>query len=172
MRVDLPRGQWAEFRDISDLKGGDAKAIRRATRLRVKDGTLEEISMGIGDDQMDALLTRIITEWEVRAANGTSLGLPLFDKSSLDEMPLDTYNDLCEAAKPYRDAIDNVGKAPTLGSGTASTDTSSPPAQTPPILQGSAISQPESSPTPSNSDGSPNGGTGHLQSPSISHSTS
>lgn len=121
MRVELPRGQWAEFRDITELRGGDAKAIRRASRFRVNNGVLEEVSMGIADDQMDALLARIIKSWSLAEFN-----LPMFDISSLDEIPLDTYNALVDAAEPYKDAINKVGKAPTMLSGTSSTVTSAP----------------------------------------------
>lgn len=165
MRVELPRGQWAEFRDITDLKGGDAKAIRRATKLKVQDGALTEISMGLGDDQMDALLTRIIIDWGVQAANGTPLRVPMLDNTALDEMPLDTYGELCQAAQPYRDAIDKTGKAPALTSGNASTATSSPASPAPPILQGSAESIPTPSDAPSNGAGSPNDGSGPQPSP-------
>jgi hypothetical protein len=132
MRVELPRDQFAEMRDIADLKGGDAKAIRRATKFKVHDGALEEISMGIGDDQMDALLARIITSWDVRpASGGEPLALPMFDPAVLDDVPLDTYNALVDAATPHKDAIDKTGKS-TKTSETASTTGSSPA-----ILQGS-----------------------------------
>lgn len=150
MRVPLPRDQWAEFRDIEDLKGGDAKAIRRATKFEIRDGKLTEISMGLDDDQTDALLARIITSWSL-----FNYGLPMMDPTSLDEIPLDTYNALVEAAKPYKDAIDKTGKGSTSPNGTGSATSSSPA-----ILQGSAISTPEPSVTSSSSAGSPNAGTG------------
>jgi hypothetical protein len=120
MRVELPRDEYAEFRDLADLKGGDAKAIRRATKFRVEDGVLNEITMGLQDDQMDALLCRIITSWSLQL-----YGLPMADPSSLDEIPLDTYNALCEAAKPYKEAIDAAGKSSTV-KGIESTGSSSP----------------------------------------------
>src|SRR5690348_3808419 len=99
------------MRELADLTGGDAKAVRRATRLRVEDGTLKEISMGLGDDQMDALLTRVITSWDVKGADGTPLGLPRFDKNALEDLPLDVYNLLVEAAQPLKAAVDGAGKA-------------------------------------------------------------
>ena len=110
--------------------------------------------MGLGDDQMDALLTRIITSWDVRAANETPLGLPQFDRNALDEVPLDVYNLLVDAAQPLKDAVDQAGKAAT-GNGTGSAPTSSPE-----IIQGSAESPQTSSTTSSPTDGSPNDGTG------------
>lgn len=166
MRVPLPRDQWAEFRELDDLKGGDAKAIRRATKFEIRDGQLTEISMGLEDAQMDALLARIITSWSL-----FDYGLPMRDPTSLDEIPLDTYNALVEAAKPYKDAIDKTGKASTPANGTGSTTTSSPSGQATPILQGSAISPQESSTTSSSGAGSPNDGTGPQPSPSSSPST-
>lgn len=127
MRVELPRDQYAELRDISDLKGGDAKAIRRATKFAVKDGALTEISMGVSDDQMDALLARIITSWNVRpAAGGDPLGLPMFDPDVLDEIPLDTYNALVAAAQPHKDAVEQSTGKSTPANGTASNGSSSP----------------------------------------------
>lgn len=138
MRVPLPRDQFAEFRDITALKGGDAKAIRRATRFQVANGTLSEITMGISDDQMDALLARIITSWDVRPAEGGApLALPMADPSVLDEVPLDTYNALTEAATPYMDAVNkSMGKSATM-SENPSSGTSSPA-----IVQGSVIDSP------------------------------
>lgn len=119
MRVELPEGNWAEFREITDLKAGDAKAIRRATKFKVKDGAVDEIPMSIADDQMDALLARIITMWSY------THGHPLVVSTALDDIPLEAYNILVEAATPYKEAVDNAGKSSTQ-SETESTNTSSP----------------------------------------------
>ena len=133
MRVELPDGQWAEFRDLSDLRGGDAKAIRRATKFEVRDGALAEISMGMQDAQMDALLVRIITQWSL-----INYGIPMADPSSLDEIPLSYYNALVSAAEPYKEAIDNAGKS------TKENSKESEPISSPAIIQGSAESPPAS----------------------------
>lgn len=154
------------MRELEDLTGGDAKAVRRATRLKVSNGGLEEISMGLGDDKMDALLTRVITSWDVRSAKGEPLGLPQFDNTALDQVPLDVYNLLVEAAEPLMNAVDGAGKATTPNE-IGSSDTSSPA-----TLQASVISQAEQSTAPSSGDGSPNGGTGLPPSPMSSPSPS
>jgi hypothetical protein len=90
---------------MSELKAGDAKAIRRAVKLRVKDGVLEEISMSIADDQMDALLARLITMWSF------THGHPMANPAALDELSLEDYNELVQVAQPYKDAVDNAGKS-------------------------------------------------------------
>lgn len=131
MRVELPNGQWAEFRDIDKLKAGDGKAIRRATKLKFKPDEagvprVDEMAMDISDVQMDALLARIITSWDVRDENGQQYGHPLADPSVLDDIPIDPYNALVEAAKPYKEKIDAVGKSSTANA--SNSPASSPPA--------------------------------------------
>lgn len=162
MRVKLPNDQWAEFRDLADLKGGDAKAMRRATRFKVEDGQLSEITAGIADEQMDALLARIITSWSL-----FNYALPIADPSSLDEIPLDTYNALVDAAQPYKDAIDKAGKAPALTSVGASDATSSQE-----IVQGSVMTPSPASTAPWSGAGSPSDGGGHPQSQTSNPSSS
>ncbi|GAA4626874.1 hypothetical protein GCM10023196_036900 [Actinoallomurus vinaceus] len=130
MRVELSNGQWAEFRDPNKLTSGDAKALRRATKLQFKpdeDGVprVEEMDMSITDVQMDALLTRIITSWDVRDVDGQPLGIPIADPEALDRVPLDDYGTLVEEAKPYKDKIDAAGKSRTEKSNDSSA--SSPP---------------------------------------------
>lgn len=120
MRVELPDGQSAEFREITELTSGDAKAYRRAAKFKVTNGTLEEISMDVADKQMDALLTRIILSWTL-----ADYGSPQIDPEVLDRLPLKVYDALVDAAQPYKEAVDRVGKSPTT-SASGSTGTSSP----------------------------------------------
>jgi hypothetical protein len=120
VRVELPGGEWAEFRELADLRAGDAKAIRRATKFQVSDGALTEISMGLQDDQMDALLARIITMWSYTHGHPAAPG-----STALDDIPLEAYDALVEAAAPYKEAVDKAGKS-TPATGNVSTVTSSP----------------------------------------------
>jgi len=120
VRVELPDGHSAEFRELTDLTSGDAKAYRRAAKFKVTNGTLEEISMDVADKQMDALLTRIILTWTM-----PEYGSPQIDPEVLDRLPLKVYDALVDAAQPYKEAVDRVGKSPTT-SANESTGTSSP----------------------------------------------
>ena len=109
-RVSLPEhpdhpgvAQWAELRDPSTMRAGDAKALRKAVRLKFDqhgegwDGTF---SMGDEDDRNDALLARVIVGWSYDLPN------PKADPASLDELPVDAYEALCEAVRPHREALD------------------------------------------------------------------
>lgn len=131
MRVELPNGDWADFRDLDDMTAGDAFAVAEATTFRVKDGALEEVSMGLQHRQMAALITNILTGWSVKDRKGEQIPLPQFDKTgkALRRVPLKHYNELSKAAKPYLDAVNEAGKAEET-SETESTPTSSP--ETPP----------------------------------------
>lgn len=131
MRVDLPNGDFAEFRDLDDMTAEDAFVVAEATTFRVKDGALEEVSMGLQHRQMAALITSIVTNWSIRDRKGEHIPMPKFDRTgkALRRVPLKHYNELARAAKPYLDAVNEAGKAEET-SETESTPTSSP--ETPP----------------------------------------
>ncbi len=74
----------------------------------------------------------------------------MVDPSSLDEIPLDTYNALCEAAKPYKEAIDAAGKSSTvkeIGS-TGSSSPETPQPSKPPVVQATVEPEPQTETVP------------------------
>lgn len=115
-RIDLPdhpdhpgTAQWAELRAPSTMRAGDAKALRKAIRLRTNagGGWDKTFSMGDADARTDALLTRVIVAWSYE------LPVPVADPDSLDEIPIDAWERLREAIEPHEEALDFRNRATT-----------------------------------------------------------
>lgn len=126
-RVSLPehpdhpgKEQWAELRAPETMRAGDAKALRKAIRLRTNSGGGwdKTFSMGDADARTDALLERVIVSWSY------DLPVPAADSDSLDEIPIDAWEALREAIDPHEEALDFRNRAttrePTPGDSSAS----------------------------------------------------
>lgn len=67
MRIDLGNSQWADVKDVDDLRAGDRRAVNKQITLRVDQETHEVGIPGDMDDNMrNALLARIITGWNLQ----------------------------------------------------------------------------------------------------------
>lgn len=108
-RLDLPEHpdhpgvkQWAELRAASTMRAGDAKALRRAIRLKSNagGGWDKTFSLGDVDARADALLARVIVSWSY------DLPVPVADPDSLDEIPIDAWEVLRDAIEPHEEALD------------------------------------------------------------------
>jgi len=100
MRVDLGDGQWAELKELAELNRGDKKATLRASTIELDPVAGKGYVSGANDeDQADALLCRIVTNW--------SFPQPLPSKSpkSLDVLSIAQGDKLQEAVKPYLELI-------------------------------------------------------------------
>lgn len=109
MRVDLGNGQYADVKDIADLRAGDRRAVNSATEVRLEgDGKdRKAILPGDSDDNMRyALLARIITEWNLQwpvpALSGPAV---------LDNLTFDQLDALYKAVQPHMQLI--TGQTPT-----------------------------------------------------------
>ncbi|MEV0660126.1 hypothetical protein ACIBI3_02365 [Actinomadura luteofluorescens] len=101
--------QWAELRAPSTMRAGDAKALRKAIRLKANagGGWDKTFSMGDLDDRADALLVRVIVNWSYE------LPVPAADPDSLDEIPIDAWETLRDAIEPHQEALDFRNRATT-----------------------------------------------------------
>ena len=97
MRVELGDGQWAELKEVDQLRRSDQKAALRAMNLTIDPETKTVIQNGVNDlDMADALLERIITSWSFPNA---------INKQSLGQLSLEQGDKLQEAVKPHLDLI-------------------------------------------------------------------
>ena len=97
MRVDLGDGQWAELKEVDQLRRSDQKAALRAMNLTIDPETKTVIQSGANDlDMADALLERVITSWSFPNA---------INKQSLGQLSLEQGDKLQEAVKPHLDLI-------------------------------------------------------------------
>lgn len=97
-RVELDDAgkQYALLKDVKQLNAGDRRAIRGAVPLTLASDGKTLIYPGDYDDQMqNALLARIVTEWNL------PLTLPKNDPTVLDQLELDQIDKLYEATQEY-----------------------------------------------------------------------
>lgn len=101
-KVELPSGGWVEFRD--SLKAMDRFIVQDAVTLEFRDGG-NRASLGMVNDQRNALLGRIITAWSFPVPVPSGNGFQAADVVIGDAMDIDDYNALAEAVQPLLDKI-------------------------------------------------------------------
>lgn len=88
--------QYAMIKDTSELNAGDRRAIRGAVPLTLGSDGKTAIYPGDYDDQMkNALLARIITEWNL------SHSVPRGDVSVFDKLSIDQVDRLYDAVQAH-----------------------------------------------------------------------
>lgn len=102
VKIELPSGGWVEYRD--KLMAGDKFAVQDAITVEFKDG-VNKTSLGTVNDQRNALLARIITNWSYGQTPEQLKDLQAADKVIGSVMDLDDYNVLCEAVEPLLDKV-------------------------------------------------------------------
>lgn len=101
-KVELPSGGWVEYRE--KLMAGDKFAVQDAISIEFKDGA-NKTSLGTVNDQRNALLARIITNWSF---GQTPMELKDFQAADVvigNAMDIDDYNALSDAIEPLMDKI-------------------------------------------------------------------
>jgi hypothetical protein len=100
VQIELDDVNWADLKELSDLRRADRKAVNAAT---VFEGDPETgrpiIRASMDDDRIDAIAIHVITNWSL------PFPLPSVDKASLDKLTLPQGDALEAALKPYMDAI-------------------------------------------------------------------
>lgn len=102
IRIELPDGEWAEVKDLEDLRDGDRKALNKAVSLSVtadEDDQMGHLSGSYEDDMYDALLVRVVTNWSLK------MHIPSRHKKVLDDLTLDQARALREGVKPHYDLL-------------------------------------------------------------------
>lgn len=102
MRVELPSGGWVEYRD--KLMAGDKFAVQDAISVEFKDG-VNRASLGTVNDQRNALLGRIITDWSYGQTPDQLKTLQAADVVIGNAMDLDDYNALAEEVDPLLNKV-------------------------------------------------------------------
>jgi hypothetical protein len=86
-RIDLPSGNWIEYRDA--LKAKDRFAVQNAIKLTMTSQGTQEYAGGTQNAMVVALLTRLITSWSfedpVPSANGKDPEDVLGDVLDIDD---------------------------------------------------------------------------------------
>jgi hypothetical protein len=101
-KVELPSGGWVEYRD--KLMAGDKFAVQDAISVEFKDG-MNRASLGTLNDQRNALLGRIITNWSFGQTPEQLKSLQAPDVVIGNAMDLDDYNFLSEAVDPLLNKV-------------------------------------------------------------------
>lgn len=102
MKVTLPSGGWVEYRD--NLMAGDKFAVQDVISVEFKDG-VNKASLGMINDQRNALLGRIITDWSFGQTPDQLKTLQAADIVIGNAMDLDDYNVLAEAVDPLLNKV-------------------------------------------------------------------
>ena len=119
MRIDLPDGDWADVRELDELRDGDRKALNKAVSLTLTSDEGDNTGHLPGsyeDDMMDALLARVVTNWSLR------MPLPSRLRKVLDDLTLGQAKALRDGVKPHYDLLmervdpNAHGTDPTSGS--------------------------------------------------------
>ena len=106
MKVELPGDNWAEIKDADELNTGDKLAVKRAMKVPMSqaNGTVAEISGAFTDEMRISMLARIIKEWSFEGLPIPSLSMS--PEISIEQLPIKTYDALCDAIKPHMEAIE------------------------------------------------------------------
>ena len=101
-KVELPSGGWVEYRE--KLMAGDKFAVQDAISVEFKDG-VNRASMGLINDQRNALLGRIITNWSFGQTPEQLKQLQAADVVIGNAMDIDDYNALAEEIDPLLNKV-------------------------------------------------------------------
>jgi hypothetical protein len=101
-RVELSNENWVEYRE--NLKAMDRFAVQDAVTLQFSEGG-NKASLGMMNDQRNALLGRIITAWSYNTPIPSNFPQYPADVVIGEAMDLDDYNVLAEAVQPLLDKI-------------------------------------------------------------------
>lgn len=111
-------GQWADVKDVSDLKAGDRRVVRAAVGFRINPETKEvEWPGDYSDRTKAALASRVIVNWNLQYP------VPNGDVTVLDELTMPQYDALMKGIQPLIDACQEQvdpseqGTVPTNDSG-------------------------------------------------------
>jgi hypothetical protein len=106
--IDLEDGKTVTVKEIEELSSGDANAVRAAQVVKIDPKTEEAYIPGSQGDRMHAaLLTRIITAWNLQWP------LPHKRKDSLEKLTLKQQRLLYQGVKGHLAAIKEAEQDPS-----------------------------------------------------------
>jgi len=101
-KIELPSGNWVEYRD--QLKAIDRFAVHDAVTLEFREGG-NRASLGMINDQRNALLGRIITAWSYSVPVPAGNSFQAADVIIGEAMDIDDYQVLADAIQPLMEKI-------------------------------------------------------------------
>jgi hypothetical protein len=101
-RIELPSGGWVEYRD--QLKASDRFHVHDAVTLEFR-AEGNRASLGMINDQRNALLGRIITSWSFPVPVPSQNDFQAADVIIGEAMDIDDYAVIVEAVQPLMDKI-------------------------------------------------------------------
>ena len=107
MKVELPSGGWVEYRE--KLMAGDKFAVQDAVSLEFRESG-NRASLGMVNDQRNALLGRIITGWSFGQTPDQLKDLVAADVVIGNALDIDDYNVLSDEVQPLLDKVMGIGK--------------------------------------------------------------
>jgi hypothetical protein len=114
MRIELDSSNWAEVKEIDELRNADRKAVNRATSVNYDDTGGHLMLASVESDRYEALAARVVTEWSL------PLKLPGRDKSVFDELTLEQEQHLREKLRGHMAVIDERTEPGRPGTGPTS----------------------------------------------------
>jgi len=108
VRIELGGGQFADVKEVDELRSGDRHAANAAFTLRIDPETKQAILPGDMDDNMRrALLCRIITAWNLQWP------LPSRRPDSLDKLTLEQEDALYKGIEEHFKVIKGQDEDPS-----------------------------------------------------------
>jgi hypothetical protein len=100
MQVKLDEANWADIKEVRELRRADRRAVNAATGFEVDPETRRMIMRGSTDDAIaDAVLRAVVTNWSL------PWPVPAVDPASLEKIELEHDDALRKAIQPHIDAL-------------------------------------------------------------------
>lgn len=111
MQVKLDETNWADLKEVSDLRRGDRVAVNEKIVVEATADGRPIIRQSMDDDIADAVLAHVVLNWSF------PMPLPAVDPSSVDKLTLPQTDALYEAIKDHVAALTG-NTAPVKGNET------------------------------------------------------
>lgn len=99
MHVQLDGDNWAELKEVADLRRPDRQAVNKTIVVNTDADGKPIIKASLDDDMATATLVHVVDNWSL------PWPLPSVDPKSLDKLTLEQDDKLREAIQPHIDAI-------------------------------------------------------------------
>jgi hypothetical protein len=99
MRIELPNGNWAEVKEISDLRRSDRRALNEAIVIETAEGGHAIVRASLEDDMANAVLPSLVLNWSL------PLPLPSVKPDVLDLLTLEQDQALREGIQGHINAL-------------------------------------------------------------------